>query len=144
MRCHLALNDRIGALAWRERLENHNYRNPINREQARIGLARLLLAEGQAEDAINILAPLRLSTEKGCHIKHLIELLAVYAICLEHLDQGDQAEIMLHRALELASRERFLRLFVEEGPALATLYRRINRHGLPLAFLRALDPLLET
>ncbi len=144
VRCHLALNDRIGALAWRERLENHNYRNPINREQARIGLARLLLAEGQAEDAINILAPLRLSTEKGCHIKHLIELLAVYAICLEHLDQGDQAEIMLHRALELASRERFLRLFVEEGPALATLYRRINRHGLPLAFLRALDPLLDT
>lgn len=144
VRCHLALNDRPGALAWRERLENHNYRNPINREQARIGLARLLLAEGQAEDAINILAPLRLSTEKGRHIKHLIELLAVYAVCLEELDQKEQAVVMLRRALELASRERFLRLFVEEGPALATLYRRMDRHGLPQAFLRDLDSLLAT
>ena len=143
IRCHLALADRPGALAWRERLENHNYRNPINREQARIGLARLLLAEGRAEEAINLLAPLRLSTEKGRHVKHLIELLAVYAVCLEHLAQGDQAEVMLHRALEMASRERFLRLFVEEGPALAALYRRMDRHGLPLAFLRELDPLLE-
>ena len=143
VRCHLALNDRTGALAWRERLENHNYRNPINREQARIGLARLLLAEGQADAAISLLAPLRLSTEKGRHIKHLIELLAVYAVCLDHMEQGDQAEVMLHRALELASRERFLRLFVEEGPALAALYRRMNRSGLPLAFLRDLDPLLE-
>jgi len=143
VRCHLALGDRTGAQTWRERLEEHNYRNPINREQARIGLARLLLADGQAEEAINILAPLRLSTEKGRHIKHLIELLAVYAVCLDHLDRGEQAAVMLHRALELASRERFLRLFVEEGPALAALYRRMPHHGLPLAFLRELDPLLE-
>ncbi|XOZ34284.1 LuxR C-terminal-related transcriptional regulator [Halomonadaceae bacterium KBTZ08] len=142
IRCHLALGDDPSAQAWKERLENHNYRNPINREQAQIGLARLLLAEGQAEAAINLLAPLRLSTEKGRHIKHLIELLAVYALCLDQLGQGEQAGIMLHRALELASRERFLRLFVEEGPALAALYRRIPRHGLPTAFLRELDSLL--
>lgn len=144
VRCHLALGDHRGAQTWRDRLTDHNYRNPINREQARIGLARLLLSEGQAEEAINILAPLRFSTEKGRHIKHLIELLAVYAVCLDHLGRAEQAGVMLHRALELASQERFLRLFVEEGPALAALYRRMSHHGLPLAFLRELEPLLET
>ena len=142
VRCLLALGDKEAARAWRERLENSQYRNPINREQAQIGLARVQLAEGHGDEAINTLAPLRLSTERGRHIKHLIELLALYGICLEAENQQEQACTMLYRALELASRDHFLRLFVEEGPALTRIFNRMDKSGLPSSFLRELEPLL--
>jgi len=142
VRCLLALGDTEAASAWRERLENSQYRNPINREQARIGLARVQLAQGHGDEAINTLAPLRLSTERGRHIKHLIELLALYGVSLEAENQHEQACTMLYRALELASRDHFLRLFVEEGSALTRIFRRMDKSGLPATFLRELEPLL--
>lgn len=142
VRCLLGLGNTEAASAWRERLENSQYRNPINREQAQIGLARVQLSEGRGEEAINTLAPLRLSTERGRHIKHLIELLALYGICLEAENQQEQACTMLYRALELASRDHFLRLFVEEGPALTRIFQRTDKSGLPSSFLRELEPLL--
>jgi len=49
---------------------------------------------------------------------------------------------MLYRALELASRDHFLRLFVEEGSALTRIFRRMDKSGLPATFLRELEPLL--
>ena len=142
VRCLLAKGETEAAGAWRERLEHSEYRNPINREQAQIGLARVMLAQGDAEAAVDTLAPLRLSTERGHHVKHLIELLTLYALCLDGLGRGEQAETMLYRAMELASRDRFLRLFVEEGSPVTRLIRRMDKRGLPEDFLRELAPLL--
>ena len=142
VRCLLACGDVSGTSAWLERLENTDYRNPINREQSRIGLARVYRAMGRPDQAIDVLAPLRLSTERGRHIKHLIELLALYAACLEDQGNARDADVMLLRALELASSDHFLRLFFEEGETVAAIYRRLEKASLPGSFVRELDGLI--
>jgi len=142
VRCLIAAGRLRNPEEWIGRLKGGEYRNPINREQSRISLARVYLAQNQPDEAIAVLAPLRLSTEQGHHIKHLIELLAVYACALDAQDNPKDAEVMLRRALDLAARDHYLRLFREEGDALARIYQRMDKGPLPVAFTEALDRLL--
>lgn len=142
VRCLLGLGELDKARAWADKVTPERYRNPINREQVSITIARVRVATGEPERAIAVLNLLRLETEKGEHIKHLIELLAVYATALAALGRAEDATTILERGLELAARDGFTRLLYEEGPALAIIYRSVEPTGLNPGWVRQLDELL--
>ncbi|MFE8069719.1 LuxR C-terminal-related transcriptional regulator [Marinobacteraceae bacterium S3BR75-40.1] len=141
-RCQLELGHVETALHWAENQTTDQYHNPINRERCIISAARVFVANDAPDKAIELLNPLRFSAEKDHHIKHLMEILAVYSLALHNQGRPEEASRMLRRSLELASRDRFLRLFIEEDPALLSIYRHVDRSTLPAAYVRELDKLL--
>jgi LuxR family maltose regulon positive regulatory protein len=101
-------------------------------EFAHITLARMLLAQytsNRAEhsllDAIGLLARLLHAAEAGERTGSLIEILILQA--LAHQMQADipAALMPLERALTLAEREGYIRIFVDEGPPMAHLLHEV-------------------
>jgi LuxR family transcriptional regulator, maltose regulon positive regulatory protein len=101
-----------------------------------ITLARLLLAQyksNRAEaslfDAMELLDRLLQAAEAGERTGSIIEILILQA--LAHQMQGDipAALMPLSRALTLAEREGYIRLFVDEGPPMAHLLREAAARG---------------
>jgi LuxR family transcriptional regulator, maltose regulon positive regulatory protein len=98
------------------------------REFAHLTMARVLLAQYQGDranhsidEAIGLLHRLLKAAEAGERMGSVIEILVLQA--LAHQMQGDiRAALMtLERALTLAEPEGYVRMFVDEGPAMAAL-----------------------
>ena len=89
-------------------------------------LARVYLATGQPREALAILTPLLAPAEQLGRIDSLVEILILQAFAQQALGDGAAALALLTRALALAEPEGFVRLFADEGPALATLLARID------------------
>jgi LuxR family maltose regulon positive regulatory protein len=95
-----------------------------------ITLARVLLAQYKSSragnsilDAVGLLQRLLQAAEAGQRMGSVIEILLLQA--LAHQMQGDipAALMPLSRALALAEPEGYIRLFVDEGPAMVLLLR---------------------
>ena len=102
-----------------------------------ITLARVLLAQYAAEhaddsldDATRLLGRLRCAAEEGKRTGNLLEILVLQS--LAHQAGGDlpAALASLHQALTLAEPEGYIRLFVDEGPAMASLLRVAAKQGI--------------
>jgi LuxR family maltose regulon positive regulatory protein len=92
-------------------------------------LARFLICLNKCDEALSFLEPLRQMEEQlGLHGR-LIGVLILKALALQALDQNDEAADALQQALSLAQPEGYLRIFVDEGPALIPLLRRLARGG---------------
>jgi LuxR family maltose regulon positive regulatory protein len=91
--------------------------------------ARLLLAVGKASEALPILEALIALQEQIGRTRALIESLALQALCLRSLGRMDEALRALARALLLAEPERFVRVFIQEGPPMAALLRAAGAQG---------------
>ncbi|MCH8499067.1 MAG: LuxR C-terminal-related transcriptional regulator [Marinobacter sp.] len=141
-RCLLALGRQREAEAWLTERDQHHWRNPLNREQAIISAARVSLASGQPQQAIALLNPLRLATEQGQHVRHLIELLCVYAQALAAEGKQRDAEHIAEQALVRAAESGFMRLFAEEPPAMHDLIRALHAPHLPDAWFNTLKAML--
>lgn len=141
-RCLLSLGELDRARVWANEVNPERYRNPLNREQVILTIARVRVASGEPERALEVLEPLQQAPETDAHVKHMIELLAVRATALAAMGQSDEAAATLERGLKLAARDGFVRLFHEEGPALAEIYRSVDRSDLKPALVQQLDELL--
>jgi LuxR family maltose regulon positive regulatory protein len=99
------------------------------REYEHITLARLLLAT-HAADAARLAERLLAAAEAGRRAGSVIEILIV--LSLAHQARGDHqaATAAIEEALVRAEPEGYIRLFVEELPALAPLLRSVSRHGV--------------
>jgi LuxR family transcriptional regulator, maltose regulon positive regulatory protein len=102
-----------------------------------ITLARVLLARAQSErsshstgEAIGLLERLLAAAQVGERTGRVIEILILQA--LAHQLQGDipAALVPLERALALAESEGYIRLFVDEGPAMAHLLHEAAARGV--------------
>jgi LuxR family maltose regulon positive regulatory protein len=107
------------------------------REFEHITLARLLLAQYQRDRAdrslletMGLLERLLQAAEEGERTGSVIEILMLQA--LAHQGQGDipAALVPLERALRLAEPEGYVRIFVDEGPAMARLLREAAARGI--------------
>ena len=106
------------------------------REFEHVTLARVLIARhksdpgtGSIHEAIGLLERLLQAAEEGRRMGSVIEILVLLA--LAHAAQGDipLALVSLERALTLAEPEGYVRLFVDEGEAMAALLREAAKHG---------------
>jgi len=93
------------------------------RERDYLILARVLLAQQAPERALAILEPWAALAAAQGRAESVIEFLALQA--LAHADRGDEPAALttLAEALVLGAPEGYLRVFVDEGPAMAALFR---------------------
>ncbi|HEY5847204.1 MAG TPA: LuxR C-terminal-related transcriptional regulator [Microlunatus sp.] len=110
-----------------------------------ITLARVLLAqhatqgaEGSLQGATRLLERLLPAAEAGGRTGSVIEILVLQAVA--HRARGDRAagQAPLQRALTLAEPEGYVRVFADEGPALAALLKAAARQGTTGAYVRRL------
>jgi LuxR family maltose regulon positive regulatory protein len=125
------------ALAWvRQRGLSADDELSYLREFEHMTLARVLIAryrrdrlQGTMHKAMGLLERLLKAAEEGGRMGSAIEILVLQA--LAHQAQGDvpRALAPLERALTLAEPEGYFRIFVDEGPPMATLLREAAKHS---------------
>ena len=103
------------------------------REFEHVMLARALLADtsaGSLQDAMWLLDRLLQAAEAGKRIRSVIEILVLQS--LAHFTQGDNsaAHVTLARALTLGEPEGYVRIFVDEGPAMEKLLEQAAKQGI--------------
>ena len=108
------------------------------REAAHTVLARVLLAQGAPRDARALLDRLYMQAEAGGRVGSVIETLALRALAEAACGDMAPALVTLGRALALAEPEGYVRLFVDEGIAMAALLRRATAEGVSPAYARRL------
>ncbi len=113
------------------------------REFEHITLARVLLARYTAEraepcrqDATRLLGRLLPAAEQGARTASVIEILILQALA-DH-DDRTAAVPALRRALTLAEPEGYVRIFVDEGPPMASLLRAVAKQGTASGHVRRL------
>jgi LuxR family maltose regulon positive regulatory protein len=91
------------------------------RQPLHLALARLLMAQGQLDEAAALLERMRQQAESTGLINSMLQTLALQACLLQSRGDTDQAMEALVRALELAMPEGYVRLFVDEGEPMRVL-----------------------
>jgi LuxR family maltose regulon positive regulatory protein len=84
-------------------------------------LARVLVAQGQHDEALGLLARLQEADRTGGRINHLIRLLAIQALIHKAQGEIEQALSVLEEALSLAEPEGYVWTFLREGEPMRTL-----------------------
>lgn len=90
-------------------------------EPAALTLARLLIAQGEGEEALRLLDGYRTSARMQGRGGSEIELLVLSALAYDAQGESEQAVQTLQQALVLAEPAGYVRLFVDEGIPLARL-----------------------
>ncbi len=115
------------------------------REFEHITLARLLAARYQDErsersvhDATRFLQRLLPAAEAGGRTGRVIEILVLLALALQALGDTSDALGFLVRAVTLAEPEGYVRIFADEGPAVASLLRAAAKQGTGREYTRRL------
>ncbi len=145
-RVFLAQGDRAAALGWaREQALSVDDELSYLREFEHITLARLLLAQFTAEpaagtlDAVTrLLERLLRAAETGERTGSVIEILVLQVLADERRGDVPAALASLSRALTLAEPEGYVRIFVDEGPSMASLLRAAGKQGIAPIYVRRL------
>ena len=97
-----------------------------------IALARTLIAKGQPADTFDLLERIHKATEGSGYTSKKIETLNLQALAFQAWGDTTRAMIPLKQALAQAEPGGFLRIFVDEGPAMARLlYEALSREIAP-------------
>jgi LuxR family maltose regulon positive regulatory protein len=110
-----------------------------------LSLARVLIWMGRTEDALKVLARIHdLALSQGRNGKRL-QVLMLQALALQQSNDLDAALQALETSLKLAQPEGYVRLFVEEGEAMAELLRLGAARGIwqPGYLTRFVNQLLQ-
>jgi LuxR family maltose regulon positive regulatory protein len=97
------------------------------REPAYLVLARVLLARDQPDQALRLLQRLHAAASEQRRAGSLIEIQALQALGLAGVGDDDGAVAALAETLTLAHPQGYVRVFVDEGPAMAALLSRLIR-----------------
>jgi LuxR family maltose regulon positive regulatory protein len=126
----------------------HDYRQTGGTEYLRefedLTLARVMLADGQADEALVLLDSLLRAAEAAGRGGRVIEVLALRALARQAHGHTTRAVDDLARALELAEPEGFVRTFVDEGEPMAALLRQAASRGITPAYASTLLAVLST
>jgi len=98
-------------------------------EAAYLTLARALLAQNRADEAIRLLTRLRAAAEAAGRGGRLIEIFALLAVGRQAQGKTGEAFEALRQALTLAEPEGYIRVFVDEGQAMRLLLERMRDEG---------------
>ncbi len=95
-----------------------------------ITLARVRIAEGRFDDAVELLAWLRENLDQIGMVAALIEVLILQAKASEGLEHHDQALQGLEQALIFAEPGNYIRLFLDEGEVMERLLHNASVEGI--------------
>ena len=115
------------------------------REFEHITLARALLAryqderaEASIQEATRLLERLLPAAEEGGRAGRVIEILVLRALAHQTLGDIPGALACLERAMTLAEPEGYVRVFVDEGPPMASLLKVLAKQGTAGNYVRRL------
>ncbi len=115
------------------------------REFEHITLARVLMAryavdrtEGAVTQVTGLLGRLLAAAEAGARTGSVIEILVLQALAHQLFDDLPAALASLQRALGLAEAEGYVRIFVDERPAMISLLKTAARAGMNSGYARRL------
>jgi LuxR family maltose regulon positive regulatory protein len=125
---------------------------PFLREGEYLILARLLLAQSSShqseqspqpeekppELAQKMAAQITQTAQQAGRLGRMLEALALQALIFQAQDNIKQALLVLEEALSLAEPEGYIRLFIDEGPAMADLLQRAANQNLFPAYTKKL------
>jgi LuxR family maltose regulon positive regulatory protein len=117
------------ALRWAQQFDPEPIQAMYRFYEPRMTLARVLIAQGSADSrmqADSLLTRLETFVTASHNIRFQIEVFALQALL--HAAQGNEpaARAVLSRAVHLAQPGSFIRLFVDLGPGLARLLKRLD------------------
>jgi LuxR family maltose regulon positive regulatory protein len=101
-------------------------------------LTRILISQGDPEEAIKLLERLLEAAEAGGRTSRAIEILILQAIAFQASGDPNEALIKLEQALILAEPGGFIRTFVDEGPPMARLLYQAATRGIAPDYARRL------
>jgi len=104
----------------------------------RITLARVQIAGGQLDDAMQNLQDLLKFAEECGRGARTIEVVMLRALALDIAGDNGRAIVTLVQALELAEPEGFVRIFVDEGPPMARLLYEVATRGCSQRYIHKL------
>ena len=115
------------------------------REFEHITLARVLLAQYAVErearlldEATGLLERLLRAAEEGARTGSAIEILVLRALACQALGDIPAALASLQRALTLSEPEGYVRIFIDQGPAMASLLRAATKQRIAPSYVRRL------
>lgn len=127
-RLQLAQGDLAAATRWAQ--EYQRLANPFPQfniyDAEDLTLARILIAQGQHQQASALLEQLLPAYQAAGRLPSVIEVYLLQALNLAAQQDWSVAGRVLIQALRLAEPENYLRLFVDEGPALSNLLVQIE------------------
>jgi LuxR family maltose regulon positive regulatory protein len=99
---------------------------PLAREREEVARVRLLLAQQMAIEALALLELLLERAEQQERWSHVIEMKVLQALAHGQSNKDQEALTILAEALHLAEPEGYIRIFVDEGAAMATMLSRLR------------------
>jgi LuxR family maltose regulon positive regulatory protein len=99
---------------------------PLAHEREEVARARMLLAQQMPAEALALLGPLLGRAEQQERWSHVIEMKVLQSLAHSMHNEEQVALTVLSQAVHLAEPEGYMRIFVDEGPALATLLSRLR------------------
>jgi LuxR family maltose regulon positive regulatory protein len=121
-RLALLLGDLSAAQDWAEDYQRHLSELPAALRISGVAVvARIWLAQGQADRVCELIGPRAETLESAGLIGSAIEYLLLHALALRALDRFTAARSILLRTLTLAEPGGYVRLFVDEGSAMQSL-----------------------
>jgi LuxR family maltose regulon positive regulatory protein len=106
-------------------------------------LARVYLAQGETDRALEVLKPLVEATESQGWGALLLEALVLQALTFQSVGDVDRALSVLRRALSLGEPEGYVRTFVDEGEPMAQLLRQASSRGMAPEYVSRLLTVFE-
>jgi LuxR family maltose regulon positive regulatory protein len=91
-----------------------------------IVLARILITQGRLDETTGLLQRLLEAAEAGGRTSRVIEILILQALASQAGGDKTQAMHILEKALSLAEPGGFIRIFVDEGPPIMALLKKIK------------------
>ena len=116
----------------------HRLSNYAQHEMEYIVLARILIAQGQLDEATRLLQRLLDAAEMREHTSRVIEMLMLQALASQAGGDSTRAMVTLERALTLAEPGGYIRIFVDEGPPMARLLYEAATRGIAADYARRL------
>ncbi|EFH83763.1 LuxR C-terminal-related transcriptional regulator [Ktedonobacter racemifer] len=127
MRFWLAGGDLEQARRWaREVKLGDPLDSPLARERQNVAFARLLLAESQADQALNLLIPLVERATVTQRWNHVLEMWLLQIQAYHMLQRQREALSLLAQAVHLGASEGYIRHFVDGGAAIAGLLSQLR------------------
>ncbi len=143
VRLWLACGELDRATYWAQELDIGGlHSTPFAHERAEVARIRLLLAKNQPGLALEHLDPILVRATTGQRWNHVIEIQLLQALAHQMHQDTTQALKALSEAVRLAELEGYVRRFVDEGIAMATLLNKLREQQDKAGPTTYLDTLL--